>query len=470
MGKNIGHNNNRGVVLLITLVALVVLASISYMLMTRVTAQIHRDQYLIDYQKARYACDSGLKYAFASMESNITAKLIDRPNEPDFSDVFAYTQEQYERFVAEWAAAHPPTEGYDQYGQYEDANNRSRDANTLGKVNDFNSIRQTKLFSDLNDANMAQYLRSLGDMNDSNTADRYRDPNKMAIPGPYGLPWPLVAQPIELEIGTAKVTIEIEDENAKLPLIWGTNSDKDKQREVDAAIGTFCEWMNMSWTQIDALKRDLKKIGEVRPYKAGVPLTVAGAPAADANGRTDPNAVRSGLSRRSRRRPTNPAQQQPLPAQATKDNAAGTQLNEFVRLLRSSMIDIEPLAQPYIKTEQRTESVLKYVSRWGATQVNVNTAPRQVLEAAFMFGGDAPEVAEAIIKTRQIKPFTDVNDVQKKIYKYADSIRKSKDFITTTSNVFSVKITAVSGMAKVSMTAAILAQDKKPRIIAIMSE
>ncbi len=65
--------------------------------------------------------------------------------------------------------------------------------------------------------------------------------------------------------------------------------------------------------------------------------------------------------------------------QAAKNNAAGAPLNEFARLLRSSMIDIEPLAQPYIKTEQRTESVLKYMSRWGATQVNVNTAPRQVL-------------------------------------------------------------------------------------------
>ena len=87
-----------------------------------------------------------------------------------------------------------------------------------------------------------------------------------------------------------------------------------------------------------------------------------------------------------------------------------------------------------------------------------------------MFGGDAPEVADEIIKERQLKPFTDVNDVQKKLYKYADSIRKSKNFITTTSDVFSVKITAVSGVATVSMTAAVLIQDKKPQIIAIVTE
>jgi hypothetical protein len=460
--KNVAR---QGLVLLITLVVLVVLASIAYTLMTRVTAQIRRDQYLIDYQTARYACDSAFKYTFASLASSITTKPIDRPNDPDFSDVFAYTQEQYERYLAEWLAAHPPKNAYEQYGQYEDANDLSRTKN-------FNSIDRTKFSGDMNDANMAQYAQSLGDMNDANAADWSRDPNRMAIPGPYGPPWPLVAKPIELEIGTAKVTIEIEDENAKLPLIWGTNSDKDKQREVDAAIGTFCEWMNMNWQEIDILKRDLKKIGEVRPYKAGTPLTVTAAPAADANASKDPNAVRAGLSRRSRRKPPNPAQQQQQQAQLTQaaKNDDNAQLNEFVRLMRSSMIDLEPLAQPYIKTEQRTESTLKYVSRWGATQVNVNTAPRQVLEAAFMFGGDAPAVADAIIKQRQIKPFTDVNDVQKKVYKYADSIRKSKDFITTTSSVFSVKITAVSGVAKVSMTAAVLMQGKKPRIIAIVSE
>jgi hypothetical protein len=455
----------KGVVLLITLVVLVVLASIAYMLTTRVTSQIHRDQYLIDYQNARYACDSGLKYVLVNLEGGITATPIDRPNEPDFSDVFAYTQEQYERFLAEWVAAHPPKENiYEQYGQYEDANNFSM-------VRDFNSIDRAKFPDDLNDANMAQYLHSLGDMNDANMGDWSRDPNKMGIPGPYGPPWPLVIRPIELEIGTAKVTIEIEDENAKLPLIWGVNGDKEKQREVDAAIDTFCEWMNMSWEQIDNLKRSLKKIGEVKPYNAGAVVTVTAD--AGAAGRTEPNAVRAGLSRRSRRRSTTPpaAPLTPLatPQQATKSDATG-RLGEFVRLFHSSNIDLEPLAQPYIKTEQRTESILKYMSRWGATQVNVNTAPRQVLEAAFMFGGDAPDVAEAIINARRLKPFTDVNDVQKKIYKYADSIRKSKDFIVTTSTVFSVKITAVSGVAKVSTTAAVVVQGKKPQTIAIMSE
>ena len=123
MKKYKRYNGRHGIVLLITLVVLVVLASMGYVLTMRVSSQVHRNQYLIDYQNARYACDSGLKYAMVSLESGMTAKLIDRPNDPDFSDVFSYTQEQYERFLAEWAADHPPrgdqtTNNMDRDGQH----------------------------------------------------------------------------------------------------------------------------------------------------------------------------------------------------------------------------------------------------------------------------------------------------------------------------------------------------------------
>ena len=292
----------------------------------------------------------------ANLESGITAKLIDRPNDVDFSDVFAYTQEQYEQVLADWAAAHPPEDVNEQYYQ---------DANTAGMVGDAGMTAE-QLYGNRDDPNTSEYFQSSGDMNDADFADFSSDPNKMAIPGPYGEPWPLVTRPVELEIGTAIVTIEMEDENAKLPLIWGTNSDKDKQRDVDAAIDTFCEWMKMDWQQIDNLKRDLKKIGEIRPYKAGTPLTVAATPVAEANNRTDPNVVRKGLSRSNRRgRQQSPATPPPQSQQQqTAQSGTVGQLSSVVRLFHSSMIEIEPLAIPYLKTEQRTESVLKYMSRW----------------------------------------------------------------------------------------------------------
>ena len=107
MLKHAENNNDpRGIVLLVTMVVLVVLASIACMLTLRISAQIHRDRYIIDYQNARYACDSALKYTIVNM-SGIKINLIDRPNEPDFSDVFALTQDDYDRFLAKWASRSP---------------------------------------------------------------------------------------------------------------------------------------------------------------------------------------------------------------------------------------------------------------------------------------------------------------------------------------------------------------------------
>jgi DNA uptake protein ComE-like DNA-binding protein len=457
-------HKNKGVVLLITLVVLVVLASLGYTLTTRIAAQIHRDQYIIDYQNARYACDSGLKYTLMRIEG-IKIKPIDRPNDPDFSDVFGMTDEQYQRYLRQWAAEHPLTEDSEQYAEQGDAND----------INDVNSpmLDQNSLGSD--NSSFSELLGEYNDVNDSNDNNTFvRDPNKIVIPGPYGPPWPMVIAPIEIEIGTAKVKIEIEDENAKLPLIWGANTDKEKQQEVDASLTSFGEWMNMSYSQIDDLKQDLKNIGELKPYTAGTPISAGQtASASDTNG-PNQNAIptppsrsrrRAALQQRLRQQQQNQAQQV-----VQQNNTVDNQAADFVRLMHSSLINTEQLAQPYFKTEQRTESILKYVSRWGASQVNINTAPRNVLEAAFMFGGDAPAVSDAIIKARQKEPFKDVNDLQKKIYKYADTIRKSKDFITASSNVLSIKITAVSGVATSTATAAVLLEGKKARIIAIIAE
>jgi hypothetical protein len=91
-----------GIVLLVTLVLLVVLSTLGYTLSSRIAARRHRDQYIIDYTNARYSCGSAVKYALATLE-DITPTLISRPNEPDFSDLFYLTEEEYQELLAEWA-------------------------------------------------------------------------------------------------------------------------------------------------------------------------------------------------------------------------------------------------------------------------------------------------------------------------------------------------------------------------------
>jgi hypothetical protein len=57
--NNVSNCRSRpGIVLLMTLVLLVVLSTLGYTLSNILAVHRHRAQYIIDYQAARYGCDS----------------------------------------------------------------------------------------------------------------------------------------------------------------------------------------------------------------------------------------------------------------------------------------------------------------------------------------------------------------------------------------------------------------------------
>ncbi len=405
-----------GIVLLVTLVLLVVLSALGYALSSRLAIQRHRDQYIIDYSNARYGCDSAMKYAVATLEG-INPRLVARPNEPDFSDLFILSEQEYEELLAEWAAqnaAPPLPQGRDE------SFNDSNDVNDIGGVTDFN------------------------------------DPNSLTIRGPYGPPWPFVTKPIEFKIGSATIRIEIEDENAKYPIGWAILGDKKIQREALAGFETFCEWMDVNKVQIDSLKEELKQISEVKPFKVDFkPITKTERVAA----KTTPPRKSSRARRTARVRTTVKKTTIPVSRQTA----------DFAKLFHSSLLDTELLARPTIISDSRKESALKYMGMWASSKVNINTAPRQVLEAAFAFGGDADKIAEGIIRRRRVRPFKDVKDLKKSLFRYSNSIEKCEKYITTVSRFFTIKVTAVSGVAEASAIMAIKKDGKKIERIAVIS-
>jgi hypothetical protein len=422
-----------GIVLLVTLVLLVVLATLGYTLSSRVAAQRHRDQYIIDYSQARYGCDSALKYAVATLE-DISPQLISRPNKPDFSDLFALSQAEYQKLLAKWSAEKGlniednltgirPTDDRSKLGKLKDVND-FKDANDVNDVNDVNDITLSKM-----------------------TAAGLTDANSVAIPGPYGPEWPYVTQPAEFEIGSAKVRIEIEDENAKYPMGWALVTDNQVQRQAQAGFEIFCEWMGFDRGGIDSLKVQLKQIGEMKTFKLEF------------------EPVKTTVSIPSR---TSRATRTASKTVSAADQTA-RQNSDFARLLHSSLIDRELLSRPYI--EGREESALKYIGMWASRTVNINTAPRHVLEAAFAFGSpsDAPAIADEIIRRRHIEPFKDIASLTQSLPRYSDSIRRCEKFITTASDFFTIRVTAVSGVAKASAVAAVTKEQGKPRVVAVIS-
>ena len=416
-----------GIVLMLTIVLLVILSILGYTIVTRLAAQRHRDQYIIDYQTARYACDSAVKYALAGLTVNAD-QLISRPNEPDFSDLFALDEEQYKQLLEDWA--------------------RQNASNEFAATDDSNvaAAPQIEDLTDLNDFNATSDLNSLFagiDMNET---------GPVTIRGPYGPAWPYVTEPLEFQIGAASVKIEIEDENAKYPLTWSMLGEKDGQREAEAGLETFCEWMKMDRTEIDDLQSQLKEAASIKTFKFDFQTGQSSTPAAAGQ------PARRGRGRRARRQ------------QSQQLISAITHTADFAQLFHSSLVDLDTLARPIVVSTERQESALKYLGVWASKTVNVNSAPRQVLEAAFAFGGDGEKIADEIIKRRRKQPFKNIEDLKRALFRYSDSIKKTEKYITTVSDFFTIRVTATSGVARASAVIAVTMTEKKMQKIAVISE
>jgi hypothetical protein len=374
-----------------------------------------------------------MKYALAKVEEIKELKLIARPDEPDFSDLFSYSEAEYNEYLADWAAKRTFSE----------------DIN-LPDMNDINDINDISDINDINDVNTVDSNLGFIDFN---------EPNSLMIRGPYGPSWPFVVEPVELKIGSVTVKIEIEDENAKYPLGWAMLQGGDVKREAHAALETFCEWMDMSSVEVDSLKDQVEQISEIKPFKLDFKPIVKRTPIKGRSSRRGRRGSRRS-SRRTRRHKTRTI---------SVIEQMARQSTDFAKLFHSSLIDTETLARPAIISEERKESALKYMGTWATRQVNINTAPRHVLEAAFTFGGDADRIAQEIIQRRQITPFKDIAELKKSLFRYSATIEECKKYITTKSRVLTIRITAVSGVAKVSAIIAVTKSGEKIERIGVIS-
>jgi len=428
-------------VLLVTLVLLVVLSWVGYRISSRVAALRHHSQYMIDYQKARYGRDSALKYALATLE-DVNAVLVSRPNEPDFSDIFALSEPEYDLLLQQWAeqlAAEAQASGWTEQTSW---------PGSLPEDNDFFYLEQfegTAAFGE--------------DMNDPNLAyDETAGPNDLdlAIRGPYGPPWPQVSEPVEFKVGQVDVTMSIEDENAKYPACWATLTEGPSARLAEKSLAVFCEWMGITGEEFDYLQLQFDEVADLKSFT----LPAGSSNDKDAAARAAAK-VRSSRTRRTVRRIRRPA---------AATTAAADSKRDFAKLFHSPLVDTELFARPTVESSTRKESALKYMGLWGSDKVNFNTAPRHVLEAALVFGGDEVEIADAIIQQRRGRPFNDITDLKKSLLRYSGSIERCEKFLTAKSEFFTVRITAESGRAKASAVMAMVRNEQKVEKIAVIAD
>ncbi len=464
-------DRRRGVALAITLMMLVVLGVVTAALAVRVAQVRQRQQYIMDYQKARYGLDSAMKYALTVLpEKKFT--LVQRKDAPDFSDLFWLSREQYLRYLDAWAADAEP----EQLQKYLKKSETQKSDN-LSKENSQSLFGQllSKFMGQDEKENEPNDLNNLN----PNAPPEYVDPNQIVVPGPYGPQWPNVIEPIKLEIGECKVTIAVEDENAKMPLSWLVTNHIEANKQAKVALQTFTEWMGVDEETLASLISELEKLSKHKLFQMSysaimLPAETTSTTTQTTQRQTSRQATltklkQSAASRRASARLTAARQSaQAQQQQQKKPRPEVAHAADFAKLFHSSLLNVEPLAIPRDQMAFEDESPMKYLALWGSQRVNINTAPRQVLEAAFTFGGKPVEVAEAIILARKEKPVKSVAELQSTLSDYRDSIRQAAPYIDVESKFFSIRVTSRCGSAKVSAVAAVIKEGKQMERLTIL--
>lgn len=447
-----------GIALAITLVVLVVLSVTTTILAVRVAQVRQRQRYIMDYQKARYGLDSAMKYILAVMPEK-TISLADRKDAPDFSDLFWLTREQYLNYISAWAETAEP----EQIKKYLKPAKETEEAISEDASSLFAKLIAKMMGKDeQTDPNSPNRDESAQDVT-------YVDPEQIVVPGPYGPPWPNVIEPIELNIGDSRITITIEDENAKMPLSWAVTSNINVNKQARAAMLNFSELMMMDEQTVENLFTELNELGKRKLFQlnpTAVMLTVQTAQPQQAQ--TQAQSRQFTTSRTTQRRTaTQPAVQPPQQTQQQARPAVG-HAADFAKLFHSSLLDLETLSVPLPDKAFDDESPMKYLALWGSQRINVNTAPRQVLEAAFTFGGSPEEIADKIIRLRREKPFKTIADLRDQMFGDLNAIDRAAPYIDVKSNFFSIRITSRCGSARTSAVAAVIKEGKQMERLIIL--
>jgi len=460
-----------GFALLVTIIVLVVLASLTAGLATRLTMAKRRQQYMIEYQRARYGVDSGIKYILSEFPQ-IKFSLPSRAEKPDFSDLFWMNDETYAAYIIDWAQT--VTDEQLEGALKEDARITETPLNPMNLMDKLKSLfggtdipsgRNTEK-SEPNQIDTSEFDPNLMPMDVNEPSSLIEiDPNDIEVPGPYGPPWPYVIEPIEMEIGSCKVTITIEDENARMPLSWLVTTYKKDDKRALYALKTFGEWMRMSPDEIEELQTQCEEIYQKKQFKLNAGPILIKQPAA-ASARTSA-ASRSRTSRR-RRAGTTPAAA--TPQTVTQQRPAIAHTTDFAKLFHSSLVDWEKLATPIPQTGAREQTALQYLGLWGSQHVNINTAPRQVLEAAFTFATDPVELADKVIQQRREKPFKTLDEIKDLVPLDAAEFNDLKNYITTASTFFKITITSRSGNARATAVVTVVKEGQQTQTLMVLYE
>jgi len=204
-----------------------------------------------------------------------------------------------------------------------------------------------------------------------------------------------VVEAQELKIGDVDVIIEVHDENAKLPLLWllrspfggrGSNFPKESLEHLGEAIGVDDDLVNDIFGVIGRLKS-----GVNLPHGATLQLSK------DADKYKMKKKRRRHMSLSRKRKD----------AAKLRESMGGFANQWYVELSQDD--DLSGLGD---ELETVSGTFGEYLGPWGHGKINLNTAPKEVLAAAFGDIGLNEAMLDTIITHRSEQPFTNTNELR----------------------------------------------------------
>jgi len=250
-----------------------------------------------------------------------------------------------------------------------------------------------------------------------------------------------------LEIGPATVTIEIHDENAKWPLLWLLRSPFDMGSASDGAEKSLRRWAESLGVPFEVVRETV-----ARAQVIGRPLPLPLAPIQFTGG-TDSGR----LSIRGRR-----ANYAERVAQTKKRYEIMTQ---FAAQWQYALTH-DPKAQVLRQAlAGRPGDYHEYLSPWGACQINLNTAPAELLYCAFADLGLTAGQAQAIVDYRRQTPLGTPNMLHNVQGLDVQLVNNLAGIGVVTSDTFSIHVDAAIGRIHARLTGGVY-QDLDWRILA----
>ena len=244
----------------------------------------------------------------------------------------------------------------------------------------------------------------------------------------------------KLKIGLVSVDIKIYDENGKFPIYWLLHSPIEKNTDHrDKSIKRLAERLEAE----PAVNKETVNLTQ----KTGKPLKV-------------PEPV-SYLYRRSFSRARSRGVMWRLKPSRQRKALAGKGIDHD-KLLRQTMSNFFYQWQEELKQNEKYKNILvplpnhqgrfaDYIGCWGHNRVNINTAPVEVLEAAFLPLGLTRKTAEAVVAYREKTPFSNPTQLYRVKGINRTMLYAVRALSATSSDTFSVQITASLGRASYSL-------------------